>query len=86
MSRMIVVGAVYVGFALGVPFRDAVAAGDGFTKGARPSVVVFVLVGGIGSLGWNVGSKTGRSGCSVVARVRRVTSNPGGSVEKYFCL
>ena len=36
--------------------------------------------------GTNVGSNTGKSGFRVVARVRSVTSKPGGKLEKYFCL
>jgi len=86
MSRMMVVGAVYVGFALDTPFSFAATAGDCFAEEAWPLVVGCLLARGTGFLGSNVGSKTGRSGCIVVARVSRVTSRPGGSVEKYFCL
>jgi hypothetical protein len=37
-------------------------------------------------VGWNEGSKTGRSGCKEVALVSSVTKRPGGRFEKYFCL
>lgn len=37
-------------------------------------------------VGWKDGSKSGRSGCMVVAFVSSVTRRPGGRLEKYFCL
>jgi hypothetical protein len=46
--------------------------------GGRPKLTV--------DFGSNVGSNTGRSGLSVVARVSSVTNKPGGRLEKYFCL
>jgi len=53
------------------------------------ALFITAVCGNPGSLivfGSNVGSNTGRSGLRVVARVRSVTSKPGGRLEKYFCL
>jgi hypothetical protein len=40
----------------------------------------------VAPVGWNDGSKSGRSGCRVVAFVSSVTRRPGARLEKYFCL